>query len=112
MAVIREARGTSSYARVAWRHFDWLMLIVISLLTIIGILMINSATLDALPGADLAEATRKQAQFALLGLGVYLGAAAIDYRVWHGLYRVLYVVSGVLLGIALVAGSSEIGDVR
>ncbi|HJW82782.1 MAG TPA: FtsW/RodA/SpoVE family cell cycle protein [Anaerolineae bacterium] len=112
MAVIREARGTSSYARVAWRHFDWLMLIVISLLTIIGILMINSATLDALPGTDLAEATRKQAQFALLGLGVYLGAAAIDYRVWHGLYRVLYVVSGVLLGIALVAGSSEIGDVR
>lgn len=112
MAVIREARGTSSYARVAWRHFDWIMLIVIIVLMAIGILMINSATLGALPGSDLADATRRQAQFALLGLGVYLGAAAIDYRAWQGLYRPLYVAAGILLGIALLIGSSQIGDVR
>jgi len=112
LAVIREARGASSYARVAWRHFDWIMPIVTFLLTAIGILMIHSATLGTPVGADLADATRKQAQFALLGLGVYLGAAAIDYRVWHSLYRLLYLIAGVLLAVALLLGSSEIGDVR
>jgi rod shape determining protein RodA len=112
MAVIREARGSASYARSAWRHFDWLMLIPVVLLTAIGILMIHSATLGAPAGTDLADAARKQAQFALLGLGVYLGVASIDYRVWHNLYRVLYLLAAVLLGIALLLGSSEIGDVR
>ncbi len=112
MAVIREARGTSSYARTAWRHFDWMMLIAIVLLMVISILMIHSATLGAPPGTDLAEAARKQVQFALLGLGVYLGMASIDYRVWYNLYRLLYILSGALLVLALVLGSSEIGDVR
>jgi rod shape determining protein RodA len=112
MAVIREARGTSSYARVAWRHFDWIMLLAVVLLTAIGVAMIHSATLGAPPGSDLADAARKQAQFALLGLGVYLGLASIDYRIWFNLYRALYVVAGGLLGIALALGSSEIGDVR
>jgi rod shape determining protein RodA len=88
------------------------MLIVVLLLTAIGILMINSATLGTIPGTDLADATRKQVQFALLGLGVYLGMAAIDYRIWHGLYRLMYIVAGILLGVALWLGSSEIGDVR
>ncbi|MGH2592548.1 MAG: FtsW/RodA/SpoVE family cell cycle protein [Anaerolineae bacterium] len=112
MAVIREAQGASSYARVAWRHFDWIMPIVTFLLTAIGILMIHSATLGTPVGSDLADATRKQAQFALLGLGVYLGAAAIDYRVWRSLYRLLYLIAGVLLAVALLLGSSEIGAVR
>jgi rod shape determining protein RodA len=112
MAVIREARGTSSYARVAWRHFDWLMLVSVALLTIIGVLMIHSATLGAPPGTDVADAARKQAQFALIGLGVYLGAASIDYRIWFNVYRALYLAAGVLLGIALLLGSSQIGDVR
>ncbi len=112
MAVIREAQGPSSYARVAWRHFDWPMLIAIVALTAISVLMIHSATLGAPPGGDLADAARKQAQFALLGLGVYFGMASIDYRLWYNLYRVLYLLSGILLGIALALGSSEIGDVR
>ena len=112
MAVIREARGVSSYTRVAWRHFDWLMLIVIILLMTIGILMIHSATLGAPAGTDLAEATRKQLQFAVIGLGVYIGMASIDYRIWYNLYRLMYVIAGVLLAIALVLGSSQIGDVR
>ena len=112
MAVIREARGTSSYARVTWRHFDWIMLIAIVLLTVISVLMIHSATLGAPPGTDLAEAARRQIQFALLGLGLYFAMASIDYRIWFNLYRVLYIVSGALLLLALVLGSSEIGDVR
>lgn len=112
MAVIREARGRSSYTRVAWRHFDWIMLIIIALLIALGVLMIHSATLGAPLGSDLAEAARKQAQFAVLGLGVYLVMASIDYRLWFNLYRALYIISGILLGIALLLGSSEIGDVR
>jgi len=112
MAVIREARGTSSYARATWRHFDWIMLITIVLLTVISALMIHSATLGAPPGSDLADAALKQVQFALLGLGVYFGAASIDYRLWYNLYRLLYLIAGALLVLALVLGSSEIGDVR
>jgi len=120
MAVVREARGRSSYARAAWRHFDGIMLIAIVLLSAISILMIHSATLGAPPGSDpssgsgqsLADAARKQAQFALLGLGVYFGMASIDYRLWLNLYRALYAVSIALLAIALILGSSEIGDVR
>src|SRR3990172_4449051 len=112
MAVIREARGDSWYARVAWRHFDWFMLIAVVLLVAIGVLMINSATLGALPGSDLAEAARRQAQFAVLGLAVYLVMASIDYHIWYNLYRPLYVIVAGLLGIALLLGSSQIGDVR
>ena len=88
------------------------MLIAIVLLSAISILMIHSATLGAPPGSDLADAARKQAQFALLGLGVYLSLASIDYRLWLNLYRALYAVSIALLAIALILGSSEIGDVR
>ncbi|HKZ84349.1 MAG TPA: FtsW/RodA/SpoVE family cell cycle protein [Anaerolineae bacterium] len=112
MAVVREARGRSSYARAAWRHFDGMMLIAIVLLSALSILMIHSATLGAPPGSDLANAARRQAQFALLGLGVYFGVASIDYRLWSNLYRALYAVSFALLAIALILGSSEIGDVR
>ncbi|HLF26446.1 MAG TPA: FtsW/RodA/SpoVE family cell cycle protein [Anaerolineae bacterium] len=97
---------------MAWRHFDWIMLIIIALLIALGVLMIHSATLGAPLGSDLAEAARKQAQFAVLGLGVYLVMASIDYRLWFNLYRALYIISGILLGIALLLGSSEIGDVR
>ena len=88
------------------------MLIVAVLLTAIGILMIHSATLGAPADSDLAGAARKQAQFALLGLGVCLGMASIDYRVWRHLYRALYLIAGLLLGVALLLGSSQIGDVR
>lgn len=114
MATLSRSRvgDSSTYTRSPWRHFDWLMLLSIMLLVIIGILMIHSATLGAPADTDLADATIKQTQFALLGLGVYLAAAAIDYRVGHTLYRVLYLLAGVMLVIALAAGSSEIGDVR
>jgi rod shape determining protein RodA len=47
-----------------------------------------------------------------LGLAVYLVMASIDYRIWYNLYRPLYVIVAGLLGIALLLGSSQIGDVR
>ncbi len=112
MTTLSQARDSSTYSRAAWRHFDWLMLIVIVLLITIGLLMIRSATLGAPPDTELADATLRQLQFALLGLGVYAIASAIDYRVWHSLHRVLYLLAGGLLIVALAGGGSEIGDVR
>lgn len=88
------------------------MLIAVLLLTAIGVLMIASATRGAPAGTDLADAARKQAQFALLGLGVYFGVASVDYRIWYNLYRALFGIAGALLIVALILGSSQIGDVR
>src|SRR4030042_1054474 len=78
-----------------WRHFDWVLLLVVVLLVGYGATMIYSATLNV---ESLAGYTTRQVLYSVLGVGVMIGAAAIDYRIWGGVQRLIYIGAFVVLG--------------
>ncbi len=97
--------------RTIWRHFDLLHLLSMMLLVAIGVVMVYSSFDTALPEDTpfLMRFAMRQALFALLGLGVYLFAAAIDYRVLDSLSLWFYGPMLVLLVITLTVGRTDFG---
>lgn len=93
-----------------WRHFDFALLGIVTLLIIIGIAMVRSATLSS-PDTGIFEFSR-QALFALIGIPVVLLVSAIDYRVWGGLSGSLYVLLLVLLAFVEIFGQAVFGANR
>ncbi|MGD8604617.1 MAG: FtsW/RodA/SpoVE family cell cycle protein, partial [Anaerolineales bacterium] len=92
-----------------WRHFDVLLLAAVAIMTISGVAIIRSAiagneTLLGLP--------TRQAQFSLAGFVVVILLAAIDYRIWSSLTRLIYAVTIVLLGGISAAGIAGFGSQR
>ncbi|MDL1899679.1 rod shape-determining protein RodA [Anaerolineae bacterium CFX9] len=79
-----------------WKRFDFVLLGASIILTLFGILMIRSATLDAID-PDLINRVPDQIRFALLGIVMLIGIAAFDYRLLGGLHRWLYAVMIILL---------------
>jgi rod shape determining protein RodA len=92
-----------------WRHFDFWLLGSTALLTIFGIVMIRSAVAD---NAALANSAQRQALFAVIGLGVLLVATVIDYHMWRGLTRVLFLGIILLLLYVELTGSETFGATR
>jgi rod shape determining protein RodA len=93
-----------------WRHFDFALLGIVTLLIIIGIAMVRSATLSS-PDTGIFEFSR-QALFAVIGIPVVLLVSAIDYRVWGGLSGSLYVLLLVLLAFVEIFGQAVFGANR
>jgi rod shape determining protein RodA len=92
--------------RARWRNFDFVLLGV-TLLTIgYGIAMINSATPASAESRQglLDNVVVRQTLYALVGLGVMMLAAIIDYRLWGSVAHVLYIVALALLALVLAAG--------
>ena len=110
MTTLRQTYTPAQYSRAGWRHFDYILLLATLALMLIGILMINSATLNS-PDPNLAGTARRQAIYALVGIGVTLVAASIDYRIWQNVRRGLYLITVIFLGITLAFGTGEIGGV-
>ena len=79
-----------------WRRFDFVLFAATLILVIFGILMIASATQDAIDD-DIIRRVPDQINFALAGAAAVLIFAAIDYRLLGGLSPWLYVVMVVLL---------------
>ena len=73
------------------------------LLTVFGILMIRSATLDAID-PDLINRVPDQIRFALFGMVVLFGLAGLDYRLLGGLHQWLYLLMVVLLLLVFFFG--------
>lgn len=94
-----------------WRHFDWVLLLVVVLLVGYGVTMIYSATRNA-EDPHLIGAVTRQVLYIVAGLGLMIGVAAIDYRIYSGVHRFIYVVALALLAIALALGQSQVGDVK
>jgi rod shape determining protein RodA len=86
-----------------WRRFDYVLFGLTILLTIFGILMIASATQDAIDPA-LISRVPDQIRFALLGIVIMIGLALIDYRTLGGLHTWLYLVMIVLLVMVFFFG--------
>lgn len=95
--------------RRVWRHFDYILVIIVALLLAYGVAMIYSANRGTEDRADL---WRLQATSGLAGLGVILLVGFLDYRWLDSVRWILYVVAVGLLVLVLAVGGSEIGDVR
>ncbi len=95
-----------------WRQFDFILLGTTLLLVIFGILMIRSATLDAID-PELISRVPDQILYAIIGFIVLLALAALDYRLLSGLHVWLYLlVIGLLLLVQVVGVVGEAGAQR
>jgi rod shape determining protein RodA len=76
--------------RNLWQQFDYVLFALTLLLTAFGILMIHSATRDAID-PDLISRVPDQIRYTVIGIVVMLVLALIDYRLLGGLHQWLYI---------------------
>ena len=94
---------------------DPLLLGTAVLLSLVGLVMIYSATRDklALAGSDPHYYLKRQIVFLVLGLGVMTFTTLFDYRRWEHVATPLYVVTVVmLLAVLSPLGSNALGAQR
>ena len=94
-----------------WRRFDLPLLALTLILVIFGIMMIASATQDAIDD-DIIRRVPDQIAFAVIGFGVILVMAAIDYRLLGGLSPWLYVLMLALLVMVRYFGVEGAGGAQ
>ncbi len=92
-----------------WLSFDWPLFIIALILTGIGLAMVYSATLGS---EFLADAWRKQAISAAIGVVIMVIIASVNYRLLESLQWPIYIATLATLAFTLLFGESEIGDVR
>jgi rod shape determining protein RodA len=90
-----------------WRQFDFVLFGTTFLLVIFGILMIASATQDAIDD-ELKSRVPDQILYAVIGFIVLLVLANLDYRLLGGLHVWLYLLMVGLLLLVLALG--VVGD--
>jgi rod shape determining protein RodA len=90
------------FRRETWRHFDYWLFGVVLILCVFGIVMIRSAIAG---NESLMGNIRSQIAFVILGMGIILVIAAIDYRMFASITRLMYA-----LGVALLIGINLIGQ--
>jgi rod shape determining protein RodA len=88
------------------------LLAVTILLTVYGVVMINSATLGS-PDPDLQGIWRRQAMFGAVGVGIILLLTVFppDYQWFGDFWWLAYLLAVALLVLVLTFGESEIGEV-
>ncbi|MDZ4764727.1 MAG: rod shape-determining protein RodA [Chloroflexota bacterium] len=86
-----------------WRQFDVVLFIATLILTVFGIVMIRSATLEAVD-PDLINRVPDQIRFAILGVLIMFGLAALDYRILGSINLYLYVLMIALLFLVTIFG--------
>lgn len=99
-----------SHPTSLWRQFDFLLFAVTIILTIFGVLMIRSATLDAID-PDLIARVPNQIRYGLISLVVMFALAALDYRLLGGIHEWLYVIMVGLLVAVLLFGTTGDGGI-
>jgi rod shape determining protein RodA len=94
-----------------WHNFDFWLFGSVSLLTIFGITMIRSAIAGNIELIE-SNTVQKQIIFAFGGTVVALITAAIDYRLWASLSRILYWGMFISLMILDTVGNQLFGSNR
>lgn len=94
-----------------WRHFDFLLLGAVAILTIFGIAMIRSTVAGNI---DLTEANivGRQIVFVVAGFLVILLFASIDYHFWSAISRPIYLGMMGILIVLYVVGTALFGSAR
>jgi rod shape determining protein RodA len=98
------ATGNRTLSVSAWqhlRHFDYTLLVAVIVLIILGVMMIASATRDV---ASLADRVNSQIVYGVVGVGVVLVTASINYRLVTSIYLWIYGFIVFFLGIGVVLG--------
>ncbi len=83
-----------------WRRFDFVLFASTLVLVVFGILMIDSATQDAIDD-DIIQRVPDQINFAMIGIGALLVMTTLDYRLLGGLSHWLY--GGMIILLLMVA---------
>ena len=94
-----------------WRHFDFLLLGSVAVLSIFGVTMIRSAIAGNIELANLDLVTR-QIIFIVIGFVVVFITASVDYHLWAALSRPIYLGMALLLAILFVVGAALFGSAR
>ncbi len=96
-------------ARRYVRNFNWMLAISCVLISLIGIVCIQSADLHS---PDASGEVRKQILYVILGVPLMIGVSFIDYRNFQRWAPALYGVNLVLLLFILRGGHSALGAQR
>ncbi|MDX1994948.1 MAG: FtsW/RodA/SpoVE family cell cycle protein [bacterium] len=94
-----------------WQRFDYVLLGTTVLLIIFGVLMIRSATIDAVD-PDLIRRVPDQIRYAVIGVLLVFGLAAMDYRLLGSLHFWLYLLMLFLLLLVFFFGVEGDGGAR
>lgn len=86
-----------------WRQFDYVLFGTTIVLVVFGILMIRSATLDAID-PNLISRVPDQIRYAIIGLVLIFLLASIDYRLLGGMHIWLYAFMMILLILVPIIG--------
>jgi rod shape determining protein RodA len=95
--------------REIWRHFDFLLFGSVIILSIFGIVMIQSAIAG---NTELADSVNRQTIFVALGMTVIIVVAVVNYRYWASLTRYMYIVAVAFLVFIFISGQVRFGAAR
>ncbi len=96
----------------SWRYFDFWLLGAVTILVIIGITMIRSALAGNIELTVTTPLVNRQIIFALIGFGLLIGAAGIDYRLWSSVSNTLYIGMIIVLLALNIIGAALFGSAR
>src|SRR3972149_7654506 len=97
---------------INWRHFDFLLLGAVAVLTIFGITMIRSAVAGNIELTTETNLVERQIIFAILGFVMVILIAGIDYHLWASLSRTLYIGTAVALAVLNVGAAAGFCSAR
>ena len=95
--------------RELWRHFDFWLFGSVVFLNVFGVIMLRSAIAG---NAVLAGHVQRQIIYDVIGLGVIIALAMIDYHYWASLSQIMYIFTFLFLAVVFVLGAVAFGSVR
>jgi rod shape determining protein RodA len=95
-----------------WRHFDFLLLGAVLVLTIFGVTMIRSAVAGNIELTTETNLVNRQIIFALIGFAVVFVIASVDYHYWASLSQTLYLITAGALLVLNVVAAAIFGSAR
>ena len=100
--------------RLVRMRTDYVLILVIAALLILGLMMVYSSTFDMayVEYGNSNYFLLRQIVWTIIGLGVLIALARIDYHVWERWAVIIMAGTLLLLGLVLVAGSEKFGAQR
>jgi rod shape determining protein RodA len=102
--------------RRLFQNFDWLLILAVGMLVLLGIILINNTTAAVEGLFDtsnlLQDFTFRQILYAGAGFLALFVLSLLDYRIFAGLQWVFYLVLLALLGIVFALGQITLGAQR
>lgn len=95
--------------KAVWRNFDYWLFGAVIILSVFGIVMIQSAIAGS---ESLLEHVNRQITFVVMGIAVMIIVSIIDYRYWVSLTRLMYLFAVGFLIIVFIMGQVQFGAAR